>query len=158
MNENTRQFFVFLDETGIVSVPQILIEKKTFVYVLVIALLMVPLVLKKELNNLRFFALFGFGTICYISLVIVVCAFMPNINEFSDNSSKIEYFRPMGTFSTFPLFIFSFTCQQNVLNAFQELNAANPRRMKKVITRQLFLCSVLYCFVGIFGYLTFPDD
>ena len=61
-----------------------------------------------------------------------------------------------GVFTTFPLLIFSYTCQQNVLQAFEELDTPNPRRMKKVVTRQIFLCSCLYIFVGTFGYLTFP--
>ena len=116
-----------------------------------------PLILKRKLKNLRFFALFGFATISYISSVIVVYAFIPSTNNFGQNFLKISYIKPIGVLSSFPLFIFSYTCQQNVLAAFEELNAPTPRRMQKVITRQLFLCTILYTFVGIYGYFTYPE-
>lgn len=135
MNENARQFFLFVHENNWLEVPEIMIEDKTFVYVLVIAVLLIPLLLRRKLGNLRFFALFGFATVCYVSTVIVVCAFVKSTNDFDLNYPKIKVFKPIGIFESFPLLIFSFTCQPNVLYAFQELNNANPRRMKKVITR-----------------------
>lgn len=120
--------------------------------------MILPLILKKELKNLRFFALFGFFTISYICILIVMYSFIPSVTDVEVNFPKLNYFVPSGIFTTFPLFIFSYTCQQNVLQAFQELNTPNERRMKKVVTRQIFLCSVLYLFVGIFGYITYPDE
>ena len=118
--------------------------------------MILPLILKRELKNLRFFALFGFFTISYICILIVMYTFVPSVVDVNVNFPKLNYFVPSGIFTTFPLFIFSYTCQQNVLQAFQELNTPNERRMRKVVTRQIFLCTVLYLFVGIFGYITYP--
>jgi amino acid permease len=57
-----------------------------------------------------------------------------------------------------PIFIFGFTCQQNVLNCFRELREPTVRRMKKVVTRQIFIASAIYLSVGCFGYLTFGNQ
>ena len=69
---------------------------------------------------------------------------------------KIIFFEFSGINTTFPLFLFGYTCQQNVLDAYVELESPSIRRMKKVITRQFLLVSTIYLFIGIFGYINWP--
>jgi amino acid permease len=54
--------------------------------------------------------------------------------------------------------MFGYTCQNYVLIAYKELKFRSKRRMTKVSARHILLCASLYLFVGIFGYLTFPDS
>lgn len=53
--------------------------------------------------------------------------------------------------------MFGFTCQNYVLIAYKELKYRSKRRMTKVSLRHILLCASLYLFVGIFGYLSFPE-
>ena len=50
------------------------------------------MVLKRSLTNLRFFALFGFFTISFISVLIVVYTFVPSIVDVNLNLPKIKLF------------------------------------------------------------------
>ena len=59
---------------------------------------------------------------------------------------------------SFPVFIFSFTTQINLLQCFEELEKPTLRRMHKVLAKQHFICFSIYLFIGVFGYLSFPID
>lgn len=63
-----------------------------------------------------------------------------------------------GAGTTFSLFLFGYTCQQNVLDAYNEQNSSNIRRMKKVVTRQFILVTGIYIFIGLFGYFNYPQN
>lgn len=70
---------------------------------------------------------------------------------------KIKYFQWAGAGKTFSLFLFGYTCQQNVLDAYSELNTSNIRRMKKVVMRQFLIVTGIYILIGLFGYFNYPD-
>lgn len=53
--------------------------------------------------------------------------------------------------------MFCYTCHNYVLVAYKELDYPSKRRMTKASMRHVLLCASIYLFVGIFGYLTFPD-
>lgn len=60
------------------------------------------------------------------------------------------------TLSKLPIFVFSFTCHQNIFSIYNELS--NPRsqsRLDKVISITMTLVLVLYLIVSIAGYKTF---
>ena len=82
---------------------------------------------------------------------------IPSVNPVDINLSKIKQFRLAGINTTFPLFLFGYTCQQNVLDAYKELEFPCIRRMKKVITRQFLIVTTIYLFLGIFGYINWPE-
>ena len=67
------------------------------------------------------------------------------------------HFTPNGFLSSFPIFVFAYSCQPNVLPIYVELQRRSVRRMHKVIRRSLYFSATLYIFVGMFGYLTFME-
>lgn len=90
-------------------------------------------------------------------LTIMYC-FNPNISYYYSEFEHIKSFDFFGCLTTFPVFIFSFTTQINLLQCFSELEIPTLRRMHKVLAKQHFVCFSIYLFIGIFGYLSFPME
>lgn len=117
-----------------------------------------PLVIKRELKSLTIYSFIGFLTVIYIMVVTVYYTFDPSASNYFSDYESIKAFKPLGCLTTFPVFIFSFTTQINLLQCFQELELPTLRRMHKVLAKQHFLCFMIYLFIGLFGYLSFPLD
>lgn len=100
----------------------------------------------------------GFLTVVYIMIVTIRYTFDPTVSNYFAEFDQIKAFEPWGCLTTFPVFIFSFTTQINLLQCFEELDIPTIRRMHKVLAKQHFICFSIYLFIGIFGYLSFPID
>lgn len=95
-------------------------------------------------------------TIIYVAGVVVGYSLDPSSNDVDYNLTQVTWFQWKGAGTTFSLFLFGYTCQQNVLDAYNELQESSIRRMKKVVTRQFLLVTCIYIFIGLFGYFNFP--
>ena len=58
-----------------------------------------------------------------------------------------------GTLHALPIFCVSFLCHFNVVSTHTQLHAPSRGRVSAVMRQTVGLCSVLYLFVGILGYL-----
>ena len=159
VKENMASVCNMLTSLGVEIIPDMLKDQKNIIWILISQGLLTPLIIKDKLTELRIFSLISFTIILYISLAIISNCFR---NEYSHNiddklpSIKLVNFAGLST--SFPLFIFGFTCQANVLSCYREMIMPNVRRMKKVVMRQMFISSSMYIFVGVFGYLTFGNS
>ena len=128
------------------------------------------------MNSLRYGSLIGITCSGYLCLVIIVdyfrlcddntvfggdaslsrhtCFWRSN---FSLDWDDLVHLTPSGFLSSFPIFVFAYSCQPNVLPIYVELQRRSVRRMHKVIRRSLYFAASLYVFVGIFGFLTFME-
>ena len=66
-------------------------------------------------------------------------------------------FSAAGFLTSFPIFVFAYSCQPNLLPIYVELQRPTVPRMHKVIRRSLYFSVTMYLIVAIFGYLTFMD-
>ena len=57
----------------------------------------------------------GFLTIIYIMVVTIKYTFDPEVSNYYVDFDSIKAFEPLGCLGTFPVFIFSFTTQINLL-------------------------------------------
>ncbi|OMJ74585.1 hypothetical protein SteCoe_26442 [Stentor coeruleus] len=126
---------------------------------LVCILIIYPLTLKKKISALRYTSLLSCIACIYLSIVIAYGFFTTRAN---DLNSKIKE-APPAEISTYSIFtassyvVFSFTCQNNVIPIYQELQQRNTKRGFQFLLRGLLMVFVLYLIVGIFGFLTFYD-
>lgn len=134
-----------------------------------------PLSLMRSMNSLRYGSLIGITCSGYLCLVIILDYFRlcddntvfegQDIErhtcfwqkDFALDWDDLVHFTPNGFLSSFPIFVFAYSCQPNVLPIYVELQRRSVRRMHKVIRRSLYFAASLYVFVGIFGFLTFMD-
>jgi amino acid permease len=119
---------------------------------------LLPLVIKRQLKSLTIYSFLGFMTIIYLMVVTIVSTFNPDMSNYFLEFDKIKVFELSGALTAFPVFIFSFTTQINLLQCFEELEKPTLRRMHKVLAKQHFVCFTIYLFIGVFGYLSFPLD
>ena len=140
------------------GMPEMFKEQKSVFWIVISQGILIPLVMKEKLTELRLFSLISFCIIIYIAIVIITNCFRDEYTSTIDpRLSEVKYVDFSGFTVSLPIFIFGFTCQQNVLSCYREMITPTMRRMKKVITRQIFISSSLYLMVGIFGYLTFGN-
>ena len=141
------------------NMPHILYDQSAIIWIVIPQSLLLFLVLRKYLTELRVFSLLSFGIIIYILLLIIGNCFAPTYTKDIDQKfEELRYFRPGGLSASLPMFIFGFTCQQNVLTCCRELNNTSVRRMSKTVSRHIFISSSMYLLVGVFGYLTFMNE
>ncbi len=140
------------------GMPKILQEQKNVFWIIVSQGILIPLVLKEKLTELRIFSLISFCIIIYIAMVIITNCFREEYtNTIDPRLDEVKYVDFSGFTVSLPIFIFGFTCQQNILSCYREMITPTMRRIRKVITRQIFISSSIYLMVGIFGYLTFGN-
>eukprot|EP01084_Bolivina_argentea_P025701 47787_1 len=139
------------------------------------AFVVFPLALMRSMNALRYGSLIGICCSAYLCLVIFInyfrlcddqsvfegehiqrhtCFWKSNFSLTSDDLFKLT---PNGFLSSFPIFVYAYSCQPQVLPIYVELQRRSVRRMHKVIRRSLYFSVTLYVSVGIFGFLTFMD-
>jgi len=61
-------------------------------------------------------------------------------------------------FVAIPIVMFAFTCQVNVFSIYTELQRPNIRRMTRVVKRSVGITFIIYCLIGLFGFLQFLDS
>ncbi len=81
--------------------------------------------------------------------------------------AEVEWFRfDASLLSHLPIFVFAFTCHQNVrianfnlpakiFSIFNELQDNSQQRMRRVINQSVGVSYLVYLVIGVLGYLTF---
>eukprot|EP01119_Soliformovum_irregulare_P025985 TRINITY_DN9771_c0_g1_i1.p1 TRINITY_DN9771_c0_g1~~TRINITY_DN9771_c0_g1_i1.p1 ORF type:complete len:485 (-),score=103.86 TRINITY_DN9771_c0_g1_i1:8-1462(-) len=121
------------------------------------ALILIPLSFLKRLDSLKFTSAIALFSVAYLlALVIGFYGYVGNTNSGIEfDQPGIEMFRWSPRILKFlPIFIFGFTCHQNLFSIFNELGT-NFRRTPWVIFISVSICFVIYITIGILGYLTF---
>lgn len=149
------EFFpeIISDLTGNHYVPT---QTQRFLQIMVLALLMFPATLMRNLSGFRCGAIFGVCCILYILFVVIFQT--PSYIAENDSLSKIEFFKfDMNFFTSFALAAFSFTCHSNLLPIRSELARPSLRRLDKVVRRAVAIDASLYVTMAICGYLSMAD-
>ena len=153
---------------------------------LFMAFIVAPLSYLKKLNSLKytsFVALFSVGYLIrlviekYIALLIHKQSggsggengahlFSRLIIPVPAGSKNVDWIGPKSwslTLSSFPMFVFAYTCHQNMFAIINELkpdakDGSQTRQSNLIIRNAISTALVSYLVVGILGYLTFGND
>ncbi|SCV05385.1 LANO_0H06326g1_1 [Lachancea nothofagi CBS 11611] len=127
------------------------------------AVAIVPLLLLKKLDSLKYSSILALFAVAY--LVCLILGFFVSDVLLTDNSSVIRgdiswirVYDLKGLVSTFTIIIFAFTGSMNLFSIINELKDNSMSNIDKVISRTMFISSVLFLIVGICGYLTFGSN
>lgn len=141
----------------------------------------IPLAFMRKLDSMRHTSFISLLAIVYLLLIVVYFYFIPyrtneiNVNDIQTrqlnnddlsefNSSypdhpKIEKFIfSMNFFKNLPIFVFAFTCHQNILSVYNEMKDNRQKNVNKVISISIGFGMILYWVIGICGYLTFGEE
>lgn len=103
------------------SLPSQLTDPNGVVYsAIVIICICFPLSIRRQLTGMSYLGILSFCITLYIFTIIIINAFNPLYNQ-GNNVYMLEYCKMSGFWLCIPTAIFSFTCQQNILDIKQEL-------------------------------------
>jgi len=150
-------------------------------------LIVIPLSFQKSLSSLKYASTISLFAVNYIAVLVAYFFFNGNkpvktiddgsipsssfvIFNTTDNVSlpsnhSIEYFKwSIDFFKVLPIFVFAYTCHQNLFTVFNEMKITSRHSDNRHIkTRIVTLISIsiaicIYLIIGITGYLTFGSS
>ena len=124
-----------------------------------------PLSCLRSLNALRFTATVSIVFVSILSLTIIVHSLFPSTfppcadasDPTSCKGSTVSYSLSLSTLSTLPVFIFAFTCAQNVFTVYNELSDHTQTRTTTTLGSAILLALFFYTLISTFAYHTFGD-
>ncbi|KAI8327611.1 transmembrane amino acid transporter protein-domain-containing protein [Blakeslea trispora] len=116
-----------------------------------------PLSYLRRLDSLKYTSLVALFAVVYLVVIVVYHYFSPSYPL--PPPEAIEYFRfSTKVFGQLPVFIFAFTCHQNIFSVYNELRYNDEKSIVKVITTSIGSAAFIYELVAILGYLSFGKD
>ncbi|EPY19034.1 amino acid permease 3 [Strigomonas culicis] len=122
------------------------------------AFLLVPVVIPKHINSIRYVSVFGVCMVLYFVVTIVVHSCLNGLKK--GMRGNMAYFTT-GNQAIYgiSIFIFGYMCQSVVYSVYFEMKPRpSVRQLTVSSTIAMFVCMVFYIFAGLFGYFDFADD
>lgn len=122
---------------------------------------MIPVVVKKKLEELKVVAFSLFGLLCFFCLLLTIQLISEGSSEFNPDkkSDHSKYFEPesvgANSFSALSVILVAFSCQQNLFPIYSELREKNERNHTIVFSSACVICGVLYTAVSIVALYMF---
>jgi len=158
-------------------------------WITVSMLIVVPLSFQKSLSSLKYASSISLISVSYIAILVAYFFFSGNKpvknidNEIGSKSMssllstnitddiqyplshEISYFKwSLDFFRVLPIFVFAYTCHQNILTVFNEMRITTRRRDNRHKTSfgstiiSIIIAISVYLTIGITGYLTFGNS
>lgn len=140
-----------------------LLMERNFWITLFMLVIVTPLSYLKKISSLRYTSLISLFTIVYLICLVADHYWFSDIPV---DEKVIDYIGPKSfsqTLSSFPIFVFAYTCHQNMFAIINELKPndedGSPTRQSNCIIRNsISIAACSYLIVGLFGYLTFGNQ
>lgn len=142
------------------TLPGFLLDRSFWIFAFMVAL--VPLCFLRRLDSLRHTSYLSLLAVMYL-VIIVLYYSLPTKKAHLPEPGPIYIINIDGHhfLSVFPVFVFAFTCAQNMLPVHNEMRAAGPLhffRTRKAIFSSISLAGTVYLIVGVLGYLSFGSN
>ncbi|KAI8059414.1 transmembrane amino acid transporter protein-domain-containing protein [Gilbertella persicaria] len=113
-----------------------------------------PLSWLRKLDSLKYTSLVALFAVAYLVAIVVYHYVSPNYPP--PPPDAIEYFHwSTKIFGQLPVFIFAFTCHQNIFSVYNELKKNDEKSIVQVISTSIGSAAFIYELVAILGYLSF---
>ncbi|RNE98293.1 putative amino acid transporter [Trypanosoma conorhini] len=150
------------------SVPQFLKDKSgnRLLTIVVWLCAMLPLVIPKHIDSLRYFSTFAVSFIIYFVVVIVVhsCThgLQDNLHRISvgkdDDANVVLFNSGNKAIEGLGVFIFAYVCQVNAYEVYWDMKNPTNTRFTLAAGIGMMLCFLLYAMTCFFGYMDFGKD
>ncbi|KAH3759763.1 vacuolar amino acid transporter 6 [Pelomyxa schiedti] len=120
-------------------------------------LILAPLSFLRKLDNLKFTSTLGLISICYV-VCLIIGYYIKGDGVVDFSEVKLVNFS-IKTPDAIPIFVFAYTCHQNIFTIYNELGPNNLRKRSSiVILTSVPLVCVVYLTESLIGYLTFGPN
>ncbi|KAK9694661.1 hypothetical protein K7432_013341 [Basidiobolus ranarum] len=125
-------------------------------WITIFMLFIIPLAFLRKLDSLRYTSFVALSAVLYLIVIVIYHYLDPE--QPSPPPEDIHLINFGGMFlSRFPIFVFAFTCHQNIFTVYNELRDNSDRQVNSVIFYSIGASFLVYQVVGVLGYLTFGD-
>eukprot|EP00736_Rhodelphis_marinus_P005580 Rmarinus@m.12621 len=141
-----------------------ILRDRHFWITLLVFTLVTPLASLRRMDSLKFTSLLAVFAVLYVMFLVWAYYSIPAwdaCGNDDDDSCKGDYRAfdwDLQTISAISIFVFGFTCHQNIFVIYNELKTPSLRRMDIVMALSVFSVFILYSTVAMFGYLTFGEE
>ncbi|KAL6454274.1 AVT6 Vacuolar amino acid transporter 6 [Candida maltosa Xu316] len=143
--------------------PDSILMARNFWITIFMAVIVTPLSYLKKLDSLKYTSILALFSVVYLICLVIVHFFVQDVPV---EDKVIQYFGPISiksTLSSFPIFVFAYTCHQNMFAIINELkpsdkDGSQTRQSNLIIRNSITVACLSYLVVGIFGYLTFGNS
>ncbi|KAI8985068.1 transmembrane amino acid transporter protein-domain-containing protein [Pilobolus umbonatus] len=116
-----------------------------------------PLSYLRRLDSLKYTSLIALFAVAYLVIIVIYHYISPTFPP--PPAESIEYFHfSTKIFAQLPVFIFAFTCHQNIFSVYNEIRDNSEKSIVRVITSSIGMAAFIYEVVAILGYLSFGKD
>lgn len=132
-----------------------LLERNFYITVSMCAII-VPLCFLKQLDSLKYASMVALSSVLYLVVLVVVHFCKDDIVD----KGPVRVLKPYSAtsvLSSFPIFVFAYTCHQNMFSLVNELQDRSGSAINRVILISIGTAMSLYITVGLTGYLSFGD-
>jgi len=146
------------------------VESRQFPILVGAALIVVPFASLRNLHSTRFLSTFAIAMIMYMFLVVCLFAFSPKSwgKTFDPTSDECElggwdlWLPESSTWidvaKMLPLFVFGFTCHQNIFSICSELKRPSQKRFNYIIAGALMFAILIYASFASIGFYIYGTD
>lgn len=91
----------------------------------------------------------------YFCLILkIVFESLPHLFS-GDWLNKVEIWRPAGVIQCLPIFSMALSCQTQLFEIYQVVHNPTLEKMNRIVKNAINICTLVYIFVGFFGYIAF---
>ncbi|KAI9254456.1 transmembrane amino acid transporter protein-domain-containing protein [Phascolomyces articulosus] len=141
------------------SVPKdsILMDRRLWITAVMFGLL-IPLSFKRTLDSFRHISALAILAVVYLCAIVIYYYFFAS--DFpKPPPEEIEWVHlTNGILGKLPVFIFGFTCHQNLFSVHNEVKNNDRRSMIRIILSSIITAGVFYELIAILGYLSFGKN
>lgn len=114
-----------------------------------------PLGLLRNVDSLNGVSQATIGFYCCLVLKVIFAA-TPHIIK-GDWYEKVNIWKPQGVLQCLPIFSMALFCQTQLFEIYQAVPNATLDKMNNLVRAAVNICTSVYIFVGIFGYIAFSN-
>ncbi|WFD27481.1 hypothetical protein MNAN1_002478 [Malassezia nana] len=134
--------------------PAILESK--IVWILLLLACLSPMCYVRELHGMKLIGYVNMGAVAYLLLILAYFGVVPHAKSQLLPAGDVYAVRwGLGVLRTFPILVFAYTCAQNILSIYNELEDSTLERSNLVSLISVGCSAIAYLFVGLVGYSTF---
>lgn len=129
------------------------------VWISLFMIVITPLSFLRRLDSLKYTSTVALGAVVYLVFLSIFFYAGGTQDRVPVDSDKIHLINPQWTFlKKLPVFVFAFTCHQNIFAVQNELRYNSQTRLNAVSFGSIGISCLTYWIVAVMGYLAFGDD
>ncbi|GAB5593637.1 hypothetical protein Unana1_08537 [Umbelopsis nana] len=137
---------------GISNQDNILLDRRFWITLFMVTAI-VPLSFMRKLDSLKYTSIVSLFAVAYLCAIVIWHFASSNfINDPAGNVEMIHFSTRF--FRSLPVFVFAFTCHQNIFSVYNELKDNSKQVMVSVILTSIGSATCIYELIGTLGYLS----